>query len=41
MGGVISAFVSTAQWSEIPGILWDDLIKPGLFVMQWSKMLYL
>ena len=35
----MSASVSTAQWSEIPGTLRDDFIKPGgLFVMQRSKM---
>ena len=34
----MSASVSTAQWSEIPGTLRDDLINPGLLVIQRSKM---
>ena len=34
----MSASVSTAQWSKIPGTLRDDLIKPGLLVIQRSKM---
>ena len=28
----MSASVSTAQWSEIPGTLRDDFINPGLLV---------
>ena len=37
-GGLMSSSVSTAKWSEFPGTLRDDSIKPGLFVMQRSKM---
>ena len=34
----MSASVSTAQWSEIPGMLRDDFINPGLLVIQRSRM---
>ena len=37
-GGLMSASVSTAQWSEIPGTLRDDFINPGLLVIQRSRM---
>ena len=42
-GGLMSASVSTTQWSEIPGrpTLLCDLIKPGLLVIQMSQMFYL
>ena len=37
-GGLMSASVSTAQWSEIPGTLRDDFINPGLLVIQRPRM---
>ena len=37
-GGLMSASVSTAQCSEIPGTLQDDFINPGLLIIQRSKM---
>ena len=36
----MSASVSTAQWSEIPGTLRDDFINPGLLVIQRSSIFY-
>ena len=42
MGGLISASVSTAQWSKTKDrpTLRDDSIKPGSLVIKMSKMFF-
>ena len=34
----LESSVTTTQWFEIPGTLWEDFIKPGLFVIRRFKI---